>query len=189
MLEQNLFEQNKPAEIEEILLPEAVIQKRVKELGSQISSDYQGKDLHLVALLKGAMVFLADFSRTLKMQTTIDFMVVSSYVSARSSGEARILKDLEIPIKGRDILVVEDIIDNGITLQAIMETLRLRKPASMKICTLLDKSEARTIPIKPDYNGFTVPNKFLVGYGLDFEERYRNLPYVGVLKKEVYERA
>ena len=187
MFEYPLSHPEPPVEVEEILLTESVIQKRVKELGEQVSKDYQEKDLHLVALLKGALVFLADFSRALQIQVTLDFMVVSSYISAKSSGEARILKDLELPIKGRHVLVVEDIIDNGVTLQAIMETLKLRKPASIKICTLLDKSEARKIPVKPDYNGFTVPNKFLIGYGLDFEEKYRNFPYVAVLKKEAYE--
>jgi len=176
-----------PDEIEEILFTPEVIQAKVEELAQEVSCDYTGKELHLVAVLKGALVFLADFCRALSIQVTVDFMVVSSYVAAHSSGEVRILKDLDFGIKGRHVLIVEDIIDNGITLDYLMKTLSLREPASLKICTLLDKPERRLVDIKPHYNGFVVPNKFVVGYGLDFNEKYRNFPYVAILKKEAYE--
>jgi len=172
----------------ETLFTAEVIQAKVKELAARVSSDYQGKDLHLVTILKGALVFLADFSRALTIQATLDFMVVASYAAARSTGEVRILKDLDFPIKNRDVLLVEDVIDHGITIQALVQTLLLRQPASLKICTLLDKPSRRAVAIKPDYNGFVIPDKFVVGYGLDFNEQYRNLPYLATLRKEVCER-
>lgn len=175
-------------DIEEVLLTEETLQSRARELAAEVSRDYAGQELHLVTILKGALVFLADFSRALDVQVTLDFMVVSSYVAANSSGEVRILKDLDAGIRGRHVLVVEDIIDNGTTLDYVMKSLRLREPASLKICTLLDKPERRKVQIKPDYNGFVIPNKFVVGYGLDYQERYRNLPYLAALKREIYEK-
>ncbi len=175
------------APIQEIVLSEEAIQQRVRSLALQVSSDYAENGIHLVAVLKGALVFLADFSRALTIQATLDFMVVSSYQETRSTGEVRILKDLDYPIADRHVLLVEDVIDNGVTIQSLLTTLKLRKPASLKVCTLLDKREKRAAPFQPDYNGFVISNQFVVGYGLDYNERYRNLPYIATLRKEVYE--
>lgn len=173
-------------DIAEVLITEEAIRAKVKELGSQISRDYRGKDLHLVAILKGAFVFLADLARSITIPLTIDFMVASSYVAAHSSGEVRIIKDLDVGISDRDVVIVEDIIDNGVTLHYLVNSLSLRQPASLKICTFLDKPGNRVMPIYPHYNGFSLPNKFVVGYGLDYNQRYRNLPYVAALKEEIY---
>lgn len=174
-------------DVDEILLTEDVIQAKVRELAVQVSRDYQEEDLHLVAVLKGALIFLSDFSRALSIQATLDFMVVSSYEGLGNAGEVRILKDLSHSIRGRHVLLVEDIIDGGSTLSTVWKTLRIREPASLKVCTLLNKAGKRKVEVTPDYNGFVIPNRFVAGYGLDYHERYRDLPYIATLRKEVYE--
>jgi hypoxanthine phosphoribosyltransferase len=174
-------------DIAEILIDEKTLQARIRELGEQISRDYQGKRPILVGVLKGAFMFMADLIRHISIPHEIDFMATSSYGAAtESSGIVRILKDLDTPISGRDVLIVEDIIDTGLTLDYLLRILRARNPASIRVCTLLDKRERRRIPIPLDYVGFEIPNKFVVGYGLDFGEIYRNLPYIAVLKPEIY---
>jgi len=174
-------------DIAEILIDEKTLQARIRELGEQISRDYQGKRPILVGVLKGAFMFMADLIRHISIPHEIDFMATSSYGQAtESSGVVRILKDLDTPISGRDVLIVEDIIDTGLTLDYLIRILKARNPASLRVCTLLDKRERRRIPIPLDYVGFEIPNKFVVGYGLDFGEIYRNLPYIAVLKPEIY---
>ncbi len=166
----------------EILLDEATVQARVSELGAEISADYEGRDLLLVGVLKGAVFFMADLMRRLTVPCEIDFMAISSYGAATdSSGVVRILKDLDVNIAGRDVLVVEDIIDSGLTLSYLMRNLKARRPGSLEICALLTKPERREIDVPVRYVGFEIPNRFVIGYGLDFAERYRNLPYIGVL--------
>ena len=168
-------------DIAEILLDAETIRRRVGELGARIGVDYAGRDLVLVSILKGALPFLAD------LPLRIDFMVVSSYgAGTTTTGVVRILKDLAKPIEGRDVLVVEDILDTGHTLSYVIEHLRGQHPSSLGLCALLDKPARRVMPIQVDYRGFEIPDKFVVGYGLDFAERYRNLPFIGVLKPEVY---
>lgn len=173
------------SDIEEILFSAEQIKARVQEMGLEISRDYADKDLLLVTVLRGAIIFLADLSRSLNIQASIDFMVVTRYGYRDQPEEVKILKDLDAPIEGRHVLIVEDIIDNGETLHYITKTLKLRNPVSLKICTLFDKPYRRTVPIKPDYNGFVCPDRFVVGYGLDFKQRYRNFPFLAVLKREV----
>lgn len=174
-------------DVEEILLDSQTVANRVAELGAQIAADYAERDPVLVSVLKGALVFLADLMRAMDMPTSIDFMEVSSYGSAtESSGQVRILKDLSMSIEGRDVLVVEDIIDTGLTLNYLLRYLADKGPASIRIVCLLDKPARRLADIPIDYIGFTIPDHFVVGYGLDYDERYRNLPYVGVLKPSVY---
>jgi hypoxanthine phosphoribosyltransferase len=174
--------------IERILLSKEEISKKVKELGNKIAEDYKDKDLLVVCILKGAVVFTADLIRAIDSQLTIDFMAVSSYGdSTTSSGAVMILKDLESNVKDRHVLIVEDIIDTGLTLKYLIENLEARKPASVKICTLLDKPERRKVEINVDYSGFAIPDEFVVGYGLDFAEEYRNLPDICVLKPEAYQ--
>ncbi|HET7568631.1 MAG TPA: hypoxanthine phosphoribosyltransferase [Gaiellaceae bacterium] len=166
----------------EVLIDEETLQTRIAALGEEISADYAGRDLLLVGVLKGAVFFLADLMRNLTVPCEIDFMAISSYgASTDSSGVVRILKDLDINIEGRDVLVVEDIIDSGLTLSYLMRNLEAREPASLEICALLTKPERREIDVPVRYTGFEIPNRFVIGYGLDFAERYRNLPYVGVL--------
>ncbi len=166
----------------EILIEEDVLQRRIAELGEEISADYAGRDLLLVGVLKGAVFFMADLMRNLHIACEIDFMAISSYgASTDSSGVVRILKDLDINIDGRDVLVVEDIIDSGLTLSYLMRNLEARAPATLEVCALLTKPERREIEVPVRYVGFEIPNRFVIGYGLDFAERYRNLPYVGVL--------
>jgi hypoxanthine phosphoribosyltransferase len=166
----------------EILIEEDRLQERIRELGREISADYRGRELLLVGVLKGAVFFMADLMRSLAVPCEIDFMAISSYgASTDSSGVVRILKDLDINIEGRDVLVVEDIIDSGLTLSYLMRNLDARDPASLEICALLTKPERREIEVPVRYVGFEIPNRFVIGYGLDFAERYRNLPYVGVL--------
>jgi len=166
----------------EVLIDEESLQRRIVELGEEISADYGGRDLLLVGVLKGAVFFLADLMRSLTIPCEIDFMAISSYgASTDSSGVVRILKDLDINIEGRDVLVVEDIIDSGLTLSYLIRNLEARGPASLEICALLTKPERREIDVPVRYTGFEIPNRFVIGYGLDFAERYRNLPYVGVL--------
>ncbi|MCS7286420.1 MAG: hypoxanthine phosphoribosyltransferase [Anaerolineae bacterium] len=174
-------------DIAEILIDERTLQARIRELGEQISRDYQGKKPVLVGVLKGAFMFMADLTRHISIPHEIDFMATSSYGAAtETSGVVRILKDLDTPISGRHVLIVEDIIDTGLTLDYLTKILKARNPASLRICTLLDKKERRRIPIPLDYVGFEIPNKFVVGYGLDFGEIYRNLPFIAVLKPEIY---
>jgi len=175
------------ADVEEILLDSETVAARVAELGAQLASDYAGRDPVLVSVLKGALVFLADLMRTMDLPSSIDLMEVSSYGAAtESSGQVRILKDLSKPIEGRDVIVVEDIIDTGLTLNYLLGYLADRQPASIRICCLLDKPARRLADIPIDYIGFTIPDRFVIGYGLDYDERYRNLPYIGVLKPSVY---
>lgn len=173
--------------IQQILLTEEQIAEKVKELGAQISRDYTGKNLMMVSVLKGSVVFMADLMRAITVPCQIDFMCVSSYGSGTSSsGVVKIIKDLDINLHGLDLLIVEDILDSGKTLHYITKMLSDRGTASIRIATLLDKPERRAAPLTPDYCGFTVPDEFVVGYGLDYDEKFRNLPYIGVLKPEVY---
>ena len=170
----------------DVLIEEEPLQARIAELGSEISSEYEGRDLLLVGVLKGAVFFMADLMRELSIPCEIDFMAISSYGAATdSSGVVRILKDLDTNIAGRDVLVVEDIIDSGLTLSYLMRSLKARKPASLEICALLTKPERREIEVPVKFVGFEIPNKFVIGYGLDFAERYRNLPYVAVLHPDL----
>jgi hypoxanthine phosphoribosyltransferase len=170
----------------EVLIEEEPLQARIAELGAEISSEYEGRDLLLVGVLKGAVFFMADLMRELSIPCEIDFMAISSYGAATdSSGVVRILKDLDTNIAGRDVLVVEDIIDSGLTLSYLMRSLKARKPASLEICALLTKPERREIDVPVKFVGFEIPNKFVIGYGLDFAERYRNLPYVAVLHPDL----
>jgi hypoxanthine phosphoribosyltransferase len=168
--------------VTEVLIEADALQQRVAELGEEVSADYTGRDLLLVGVLKGAVFFMADLMRHLTIPCEIDFMAISSYGdSTDSSGVVRILKDLDINIEGRHVLVVEDIIDSGLTLSYLMRNLEAREPATLEVCALLTKPERREIDVPVKYVGFEIPNRFVIGYGLDFAERYRNLPYVGVL--------
>jgi len=170
----------------EVLIDEPTLQARIVELGAEISADYAGRDLLMVGVLKGAVFFMADLMRELTVTCEIDFMAISSYGAATdSSGVVRILKDLDINIAGRDVLVVEDIIDSGLTLSYLMRNLRARRPASLEICALLTKPDRRRIDVPVRYVGFEIPNRFVIGYGLDFGERYRNLPFVAVLHPDL----
>ena len=179
------------ADVGDILLTEQQIADKVAELGRRIGEDYAGRNLTLVSVLKGSLPFMADLMRAISLPLRIDLMEVSSYGGAttESSGLVRILKDLSSSIEGEDILIVEDIIDTGLTLNYLVRYLRGKKPASLRICTLLDKPARRLVEIDVDYTGFTIPDQFVVGYGLDYGELYRNLRYVGVLKPEVYSQA
>ena len=177
-------------DIAEVLVDAPSIAEKVAELGARIAADYAGKDLVLVSILKGALPFLADLMRQIPIHLSLDFLEVSSYGSStESSGVVRILKDLAHPIADRDVIVVEDILDTGFTLQYVLDHLRGQHPASLRLCTLLDKPARRIVTIAIDYRGFEIPDRFVVGYGLDYGERYRNLPFIGVLKPEVYARA
>ncbi len=169
-----------------VLLDEEEIKKILKRLGEQITKDYEGKNLLLVSVLKGAVVFMADLMREINCHCRIDFMAVSSYTGTKSNGVVKFKKDLDVDIKGYDVLIVEDILDSGLSLSYIMDVLKLREPASLKICAFLDKPTNRKVDIKADYVGAVVPDEFVVGYGLDYDEKYRNLPYVGVAKPELY---
>ena len=172
--------------VTEVLIDRDVLQRRIHELGEEISSDYAGRDLLLIGVLKGAVFFMADLMRNLTIPCEIDFMAISSYgASTDSSGVVRILKDLDINIEGRDVLIVEDIIDSGLTLSYLMRNLEARGPASLEICSLLTKPERREADVPVRYIGFEIPNRFVIGYGLDFAERYRNLPYVGILDPDL----
>jgi hypoxanthine phosphoribosyltransferase len=174
------------AAIGEILIDEETLAARVAELGAEVSMDYEGRDLLLIGVLKGAVFFMADLMRHLTVACEVDFMAISSYGDATdSSGIVRILKDLDISIEGRHVLVVEDIIDSGLTLSYLIRNLESREPASLEVCALLTKPSRREIDVRVRYVGFEIPNKFVVGYGLDFAERYRNLPYVGVLDEHL----
>ncbi len=174
-------------DIKEILFSEEQLQARVQELGAQISRDYAGKNLLMVSVLKGSVIVMADLMRAIDLPLQIDFMCVSSYgCSTETKGAVKILKDLDVDIKGRDLLIVEDILDSGVTLSNLIALLKQRQPASVEICTLFSKPDRRIVEVETKYCGFTIPDAFIVGYGLDYAEKYRNLPYVGVLKEEVY---
>ncbi len=174
-------------DVEQILYTEEDLRRRIRELGAQIAADYAGRTPMLVSVLRGSYIFMADLTRAIDLDLTVDFMAVSSYGAGTvSSGQVEIKKDLSDSIEDRDLIIVEDILDSGNTLYYLMDVLRARRPASIRICALMDKPERRTKPISADYVGFTIPDAFIVGYGLDYAERYRNLPYVGVLKQSVY---
>ena len=175
-------------DILEILISEQQIQAKVAELGKQITDYYRGQTLLLLGTLKGAVPFIADLSRAIELPLEIDYMAVASYgASTHSSGIVRIIKDLEGPINQKHVLIIEDIIDSGLTLSYLIDLLNRRNPLSLRICTLLDKERERVKAVTIDYTGFTIPDKFVVGYGLDYAQHYRNLPYIGVLKPSVYE--
>ena len=177
------------SDIEEILITEEQIKTRVVELGKEISEIYYGKDLLLVCILKGGVMFMADLARTITIPCQLDFMAVSSYgASTETSGIVRVLKDLDKSIQDRHVLIVEDVVDTGLTLQYLVNNLASRAPASLKICSLLNKQANRKVDISVDFIGFEIPDKFLVGYGLDYAGHYRHLPHVSVLKPEIYER-
>lgn len=170
------------AEHVKVLLSEKEVDNRIQAIGEQISRDYAGKQVHLICVLKGGSFFLCELAKRITVPVSLDFMSVSSYGSeTKSSGVVKIIKDLDEPIKGKDVLVIEDIVDSGRTLSYLMEMLKDRGPASLKLCTLLDKPDRRVIDVPVDYTGFEIPDEFVVGYGLDYDQRYRNLPYIGVI--------
>lgn len=174
-------------DIQEILFTEEQLKDRVNEIARQIEADYAGKEIMLISVLRGSFIFMADLCRAIRLPCTLDFMSVSSYgTGTTSSGQVQITKDLSEDITGRHVIVVEDILDSGNTLSYLLNILEHRHPASVRLCTLLDKPERRTKPVDLHYRGFTIPDAFVVGYGLDYAEKYRNLPYIGVLKPEVY---
>ncbi|MBV9256531.1 MAG: hypoxanthine phosphoribosyltransferase [Ktedonobacteraceae bacterium] len=175
-------------DIAEILIPEEQLHAKIGELGELITRDYSGKNLLLLGTLKGAVPFIADLARAIELPLEIDYMAVASYGDAtQSSGIVRIIKDLEGPIDQKHVLIIEDIIDSGLTLSYLVDMLRRRNPLSLRICTLLNKQRERVKAIPVDYQGFSIPDRFVVGYGLDYAQRYRNLPYIGILKPSVYE--
>lgn len=177
------------ADIEKVFYSEKDLQDVVRRIGQEISRDYAGKEPLLVGILKGSVVFMTDLMRALDIPCGIDFMVVSSYGSGvKTSGVVQILKDLSQPIEGKDVILVEDILDSGMTLSYVTKILQARNPNSIRVCTLLDKPARRKADIFADYKGFDVPDEFIVGYGLDYAEHYRNLPYIGVLKRSIYEK-
>jgi len=174
-------------DVESVLLSSDELAKRIEEMGAEITADYAGKEILMIGVLRGAVLFMADLARAIKVPVAIDFMAVSSYgAGTNSSGVVRILKDLDEDVEGKHVLVVEDIIDSGLTLNYLLDNVKSRKPASIKLCTLLNKPERRKVNVNIDYNGFNVPDYFVVGYGLDYAEKYRNLPFIGILKPEVY---
>ena len=176
-------------DIRAVLVSEQQLKDKVAQLGAQISQDYAGKDLVLVSILKGAVVFMADLMRAVTIPCSIDFMVVSSYgAGTTTTGLVKIIKDLDSDLSGKDVLIVEDILDTGVTLSNLVPMLKMRDPNSVRICAILDKPSRRRADIQADYIGFQVPDEFVVGYGLDYDEKYRNVPYVGVLKPSVYEK-
>ena len=175
-------------DLKKILISKEEIDKRIKELAAELDRDYQGKRPLMVAILKGSIMFYADLLRAMTIPLELDFMAISSYGNkTKSSGEVRMIKDLDRSIEGRHIIIVEEIVDSGYTLSYLKRMLYSRHPESVKICTLLDKFECREVPLEPDYKGFDIGNEFVVGYGLDYAEKYRNLPEIGILKEEVYE--
>ena len=177
------------AAVESILIDEATLEARIAELGAEVSGDYRGRDLLLIGVLKGAVFVMADLMRAIDIPCEVDFMAVSSYgAGVDSSGVVRILKDLDLSIEGRNVLVVEDIVDSGLTLSYLLRTLEAREPASLEVCALMTKPERRESDVQCCYTGFEIPNRFVIGYGLDFAELYRNLPFVGVLRDELVPR-
>ncbi|SFM18248.1 hypoxanthine phosphoribosyltransferase [Pelosinus propionicus] len=175
-------------DVERVLLSEEQLAARIAEIGAEITADYAGKEILMIGVLRGAVLFMADLARAIKVPVAIDFMAVSSYgAGTSSSGVVRILKDLDENVEGKHVLVVEDIIDSGLTLNYLVDNLKSRQPASIKICTLLNKPERRKVDVDIAYNGFTIPDHFVIGYGLDYAEKYRNLPFIGILKPEIYQ--
>jgi len=171
------------AEHVKVLLSEEEVDKRIQEIGEQISKDYAGKQVHLVCVLRGGVFFLCELAKRITVPVSLDFMSVSSYGGdTKSSGVVKIVKDLDDSIKDKDVLVVEDIVDSGRTLSYLLEMLRDRQPASLRLCTLLDKPDRRVIDVNVDYTGFEIPDEFVVGYGLDYDQKYRNLPYIGIVE-------
>lgn len=171
------------AEHVRVLLTEEEVDRRIQEIGDQISKDYEGKQVHLICVLKGGSFFMCELAKRITVPVSLDFMSVSSYGSAtKSSGVVRIVKDLDEPLKDKDVLVVEDIVDSGRTLSYLLEMLKDREPKSVKLCTLLDKPERRVVDVDVDYTCFQIPDEFVVGYGLDYDQRYRNLPYIGIVE-------
>lgn len=166
-----------------VMIEEDVVDKRISEIGQQISRDYEGKSVHLICILKGSVFFAAELAKRITVPVSIDFMSVSSYGNGtKTSGIVKVIKDLDEPLEGKDVLIVEDIIDSGKTLSYLMKTLSHRNPASLRLCTLLDKPERRVVKdVVVDYTGFTIPDEFVVGYGLDYAQKYRNLPYIGIV--------
>ena len=176
-------------DVERILITSEEIGARVRELGQQITNDYAGQGILMIGVLRGAVIFMADLARSIKRPMDIDFMAISSYgLATNSSGVVRIIKDLDEVVEGRHILIIEDIIDSGLTLNYLVDNIKSRKPASVRICTLLSKPDRRKVNVTVDYNGFIIPDHFVVGYGLDYAGKYRNLPFIGVLKPEIYEK-
>lgn len=174
-------------DIQEILISEEEIQAKIKELGQQLSKEYEGRDPLVICVLKGAFIFMADLVKNITVPIELDFMAVSSYgASTKSSGVVKIIKDLDQTVEGRDVLIVEDIIDSGLTLSYLIDLLENRKAKSISVVTLFDKPVRRTVDLQADYKGFVLPDAFVVGYGLDYAEHYRNLPYIGILKPEIY---
>jgi len=174
--------------IGEILVDEKSLQKRVAELGAEISHDYKGKNLHLICILRGGVIFLTDLIRHIDVPSTLDFMAISSYGTSRqSTGQVRITLDLKDEIHNRNVLLVEDIVDSGYTITSVLDFLRTRHPESLRVCTLLDKPERRAVKVPIDYCGFTIPNKFVFGYGLDLDEYYRNLPFIAAVDLDKYQ--
>ena len=174
-------------DIQEVLFSEEQLKNRVREIAQQITADYQGKEIMLISVLRGSFVFMADLCRAIDLHCTLDFMAVSSYgKGTKSSGQVQITKDLSEDISDRHIIVVEDILDSGNTLSYLLKILENRHPASIRLCTLLDKPDRRVKPVEVHYSGFTIPDAFVVGYGLDYAEKYRNLPYIGILQPQVY---
>ena len=176
-------------DVERILITSEEIGARVRELGQQITNDYAGQEILMIGVLRGAVIFMADLARSIKRPMDIDFMAITSYgLSTNSSGVVRIIKDLDEVVEGRHILIIEDIIDSGLTLNHLVDNIKSRKPASVRICTLLSKPDRRKVNVTVDYNGFIIPDHFVVGYGLDYAGKYRNLPFIGVLKPEIYQK-
>lgn len=168
-----------------VLLDEAIVDQRIQEIGEEISRDYAGRNVHIICVLKGSVFFACELAKRITMPVSLDFMSVSSYGDeTKSSGVVKIIKDLDEPLEGKDVLIVEDIVDSGRTLSYLIQILNKRKPNSMRLCTLLDKPERRVTEVKVDYTCFQIPDKFVVGYGLDYAQRYRNLPYIGVVEPE-----
>ena len=189
MVGQQIRVPNLAADVGHVLITEEQIRSKVRELGAQVSADYAGSSVTLVSVLKGSLPFMADLMRAIEIPVQIDLMEVSSYggASTETSGLVRIMKDLSSSIAGKDVLIVEDIIDTGLTLNYLLRYLRGKNPRSLRICALLDKPARRLVEIPIDYRGFTIPDEFVIGYGLDFNEYYRNLPFIGVLRRELYE--
>jgi len=175
-------------DIERVLITEEQVKRRVKELGEEISRDYKGRDLVIVAVLRGAIVFLCDLIREISIPITLDFLSISSYSGQTQTGVVRILKDLDESIENRHVILVEDIIDTGLTLNYILKTLRARRPADIRVCALLDKKARRIVDVQIDYVGFEIPDEFVVGYGMDYDQRYRSLPFIGILKRAILDK-
>jgi len=170
------------AETISVMISEDDVDKRIKEIGEQISKDYEGKEVHLICVLRGGVFFMCELAKRISVPVTMDFMSVSSYGNdTKSSGVVKIVKDLDDSIRGKDVIVIEDVVDSGRTLSYLLEMLKDRNPASLKLCTLLDKPERRVREVKVDYTGFEIPDEFVVGYGLDYAQKYRNLPYIGIV--------